>query len=229
MSVVPKKKAEKIAWFRNHVSTWTSVATSIGLTAAEVLDLGNNADAAQDALDAQSTKKAAAESATLDLDQKLLALSTTGSDLLAKIRARGKTDPSVYVLADVPAPATPSPVGPPGKPTDFSAELSEGGALTIKWTCSNPANSSGTVYEVARRIGASGPFTILGSTGLKHMADPTIPAGTAQVTYRVIAIRSTSSGPEALFTVYFGVGGAGEMTASVVEGPGGTGAPKLAA
>ena len=54
---------------------------------------------------------------------------------------------------------------------------------------------------------------------------------TTPVTYQVQALRSTTSGAPAEFTVKFGVGGSGQMTASVM-GAGNAGAavaPKLAA
>jgi hypothetical protein len=66
----------------------------------------------------------------------------------------------------------------------------------------------------------------VGATGTKSFIDATVPAGVAAVTYQVVACRSTSIGVAAQFTVNFGVGGGGEMMASVV---GAGGAPKLAA
>ena len=51
------------------------------------------------------------------------------------------------------------------------------GALIMKWKCANPAGSSGTVYQVFRRIGGTGEFTYLGGCGTKEFIDATIPAG----------------------------------------------------
>jgi hypothetical protein len=70
--------------------------------------------------------------------------------------------------------------------------------------------------RVTRRAGRPG----------KAVHRPDYPAGTASVSYRIQAVRSTLSGAPADFTVNFGVGGGGEMTASVV---GGAAVPKLAA
>jgi hypothetical protein len=66
---------------------------------------------------------------------------------------------------------------------------------------------------------------IIGAAGNKRFADATVPAGTAQVTYCVTALRSTVAGAPGQFTVKFGAApGGGALTASVVPS-----APKLAA
>ncbi|MFA6043768.1 MAG: hypothetical protein WC718_02180 [Phycisphaerales bacterium] len=84
----------------------------------------------------------------------------------------------------------------------------------------------GTVYEVKRRVGATGAFGYVGSTGVKMFADDTVAAGSPSVTYEVTAIRSTQRGNPGQFTVSFGVGGPGLTIASVTEG---TGQMKMAA
>ena len=95
------------------------------------------------------------------------------------------------------------------------------------------AGAGGTMYQVSRRAGGSGPFAQIGGTGVRSFVDDTVPAGTAAVTYQIRAVRSTTAGVAAQFVVNFGVGGGGEMTASVVTSSGGSGgpggAPKLAA
>ena len=111
-------------------------------------------------------------------------------------------------------------------PTDFKVSLSQGGALTLKWKCPNPAGSAGTIYQVARRLGATGSFTFIGGSGTRKFIDQTLPTGSSSITYRIVAVRSTAQGPEALFTVNFGVSaGGGERIASIAE----VSAPKLAA
>jgi hypothetical protein len=80
------------------------------------------------------------------------------------------------------------------------------------------------MYQVSRRTGSTGPFTAVGGSGVKSFEDATVPAGVASVTYQIVAVRSTAVGVAAQFTVNFGVGGGGEMLASVVES-----SPKLAA
>jgi hypothetical protein len=152
-------------------------------------------------------------------------LQNAGSDIIKQIRAKAAVDgDNVYVLAQIPAPALPSPVPPPGTPTDFIVTLNPDGSLKLRWKCANPAGSMGTMYQVSRRIGSGGPLVQIGGSGVKSFLDATVPAGTPAVTYQITAARSTALGVAAQFVVNFGVGGGGEMTASVVQG-----SPKLAA
>ncbi|HEX3355954.1 MAG TPA: hypothetical protein VHS31_03140, partial [Tepidisphaeraceae bacterium] len=119
--------------------------------------------------------------------------------------------------AQIPAPATPSPKPAPGTPSNFKVSLDGNGALNLAWKCNNPAGTSGTIYQVWRRIGGVGDFSYLGGTGDKTFIDDTLPAGSSSVTYQVQAVRSTAVGAWAQFNVNFGVGGSGAMITSVTE------------
>ncbi len=59
-------------------------------------------------------------------------------------------DPEVYSFAQIPPPAVPGAVPPPGTPFDFRTALLQNGAVELKWKCQNPAGASGTIYEVTR-------------------------------------------------------------------------------
>lgn len=59
-----------------------------------------------------------------------------------------------------------------------------------------------------KRAGGSG-------IGVKTFLDETLPTGSAPVTYKITAVRSTARGNPAQFTVNFGVGG---QTVTIVEG-----------
>ncbi|MCC6660920.1 MAG: hypothetical protein IT437_08545 [Phycisphaerales bacterium] len=77
-----------------------------------------------------------------------------------------------------------------------------------------PTGSVGTIYEVQRKIGNAG-FQFIGGIGVKTFLDETLPTGSAPVTYKITAVRSTARGNSAQFTVNFGVGG---QTITLVEG-----------
>ena len=226
MSVVPKETAAKIQFFEDHQPAWSSNAVAIGSSTTEVTALQTKTAAARTAYDEQQAAQLAAKDATLKLRLAVEAMGLAGSAIIKKVRAKAQTDGlGVYALASLPAPATPTPLPAPGTPTDFSAALNPDGSLKLKWKCANPAGSQGTIYQLARRIG-SGAFAPLGATGLRSFVDATVPATAAAaggVTYQVQAVRSTSVGLAAQFTVNFGVGGGGEMMAMVAS------APKLAA
>ena len=59
-------------------------------------------------------------------------MSGSGAALIKKIRAKAEVGGgnAVYALASIPAPAPPSPVRPPGMPTDFAVRCSEDGSLS---------------------------------------------------------------------------------------------------
>src|SRR5690348_1306856 len=48
-NVLPSTKLGKIQWFQNHIATWTTNVTQIGLVLADVTGVDNAAQAAMDA------------------------------------------------------------------------------------------------------------------------------------------------------------------------------------
>jgi hypothetical protein len=224
-TVLPRNPLEKVQFCENHTTPWSANAVAIGTTAAAVTDLQTKTTAARAAFNAQQAARQAAKVATSAYHQAVTAMASAASDIIKQVKAKAATGgDSIYNLAEIPSPATPSPVGPPGTPYEFVAQLDQTGVLRLAWTCDNPAGASGTVYQVSRQIGATGAMQIIGAAGDKKFTDPSVPAGTAQVTYRVQALRSTVAGQPGEFTVKFGAApGSGELTASVVA------APKLAA
>jgi hypothetical protein len=197
---------EKIQFFETHNEPWAENALEIGTSSAAVAELDTLTAAARDAYLAQLMAINAARSATNALQMAVEAMAKAGANIIAQIRAKAATTDGVYTLAMIPAPAQPSPIGEPGKPTQFNIELSSVGSLTLKWKCKNPKGSVGTMYQVWRRIAAptgSGQLTQLGVSGEKKLVDYTLPAGASEVMYQVQAFRSTKAGPWAQFTVNF--------------------------
>ncbi|MEX2218932.1 MAG: fibronectin type III domain-containing protein [Phycisphaerales bacterium] len=110
---------------------------------------------------------------------------------------------------------------PPALPTSFRVEIGQEGNLIIRWKASNPASGGGTAYIVERRLNGAGAFGFLGAAGGdKTFDDTTIPGGTSQVEYRVRGQRSGVSGPAAIWTVRFGVGGGGGGLTIAAQYPG---------
>jgi hypothetical protein len=219
-NILPPTALAKVEFFENHTADWSSNAVAIGTTAGAVTALTTKTTAARAAYNAQQLAQEQAKAATQTFKDAVAAMALAGTDIIKQVKAKAATDGnSIYTLALLPVPAIPAPIPAPGTPTNFVVELSQGGALTIKWKCANPAGSQGTMYQVSRRIGSTGPLIIIGATGNKRFVDDSVPSGSASVTYRIVAIRSTAQGAEALFTVNFGVSGEGEMIASVVSSP----------
>jgi hypothetical protein len=218
MGLIPDTKTGKIAFYQSKIAPWTTNAVAIGTTATAVAELDTKLTTAQDALAAQDAATEAAKTATATANNAISALTAAGADILRQIRAKGAiTGDSVYELAQIPAPATPTPVGPPGTPYKLGVTLRPTGALEFTWKCDNPTGSVGTIYNVYRALEGSDDFKYLGGTGTRNFVDHTLPAGSTNVTYQIQAVRSTAVGVENEFVVKFGTRSSGAMTATIVE------------
>ncbi len=223
MSLYPNTKTGKVAFFNSKVAPWTTNATAIGTTTTAVTDLQTKVTAAQDKLAAQVAAVQAAKTATMAADNAVAAVCVAGGDIIKSIRTKAATaGVGVYELAEIPNPATPTPVGTLGLPTNLKVELGQDGALTLKWKCANP-RATGTIYQIWRRLDSETEFSYVGGAGGKTFVDATVPAGSTSIMYKMQAVRSTAAGPWATFTVLFGTGAGGGMTASLET------TPKLAA
>ena len=224
MSVVPKKQLPKLEWCESHIAPWTTNAVAIGTTAAEVTAFQTKTEAARTAMTAAVAAKEASKNATLALQNAIDALDIAAAGIVKQVRVKAETtnNPNVYVLASIPAPATPAPVGAPGTPTDFVVQLFQDGSLDLAWKCVHPVGCNGVLYQVWRRAGGTGEFAYVGGVGEKKFLDTTIPGGASLLTYKIQAVRSSSIGPWATFNVFFGVESSGAVTASLEQ-------PKIAA
>lgn len=224
MGVVPDNRLGKIEFYESHLPPWTTNAAAIGLTPASVTALGTLTTAARSAYNAHVAALEAARAATANFYDKVRAMHSgpaAGADMIQTIKtyAQTKNDPTVYVLAQIPAPAVPGTTPPPGTPFDFAVGLLQNGALELKWKCNNPSGTQGTIYEVMRRSGGGGggAFTFVGATGVKVFTDETLPSDAAPVTYQITAVRSTSRGNPAQFIVNFGIGGPGLVGVTIAS------------
>lgn len=218
MAVIPDSKVGKIEFCEAHLPPWTTNSVAIGTTAGAVTALGTLTTAARAAFTAQQIAQDAAKNATINLNLAVKAMNTAATDIIKSIKTKAATaGDGVYSLASIPVPAAPSPVGPPGTPSDFAVELNQDGSIVLKWKCVNPSNAYGTIYQVWRRDTAAGQFEYVGGTGEKLFLDNTIPSGSSQVTYQIQAVRSTQSGPWAQFNVNFGVEGGATVTVQAAQ------------
>ena len=229
MSVVPDKRVEKVQFYEAHIAPWNTNSAAIGLVAADLTEITTKTTTARTAFENQQAAQLTSKAATQAFHDAVDAMVITGAALIKKIRVKAEQGGgnNVYNLAEIPVPATPSPVGPPGTPYQLKVELNPNGSLALKWKCDNPAGSSGTLYHVYRKVGtAPGEFTFIGGSGARSFIDATVPSGAATIVYQVQAARTTSVGTAAEFIVNFGTNSAGAMTASVTQAPT---APKMAA
>jgi hypothetical protein len=221
MGVVPKNPLGKIEFYEAHLSPWEGNAVAIGLTVAAVTALETATNNARAAYNAHLAAQQQAKAATQDYYEKVRLMHNSpgkGADMIQTIKTFAQTtnNPNVYTLAEIPPPATPGTTPPPGTPFDFTVGLLQDGALELKWKCNNPSGTVGTIYEVKRKIG-NGAFEFVGASGVKTFTDDSLPANASPCTYQITAVRSTSRGNPAQFTVTFGSGGGG-LTISTLEG-----------
>jgi hypothetical protein len=226
MATVPIKPIERVQFYENHIAPFTTSATAIGLSTLEVTDLQTKTEAARAAYDAMQAARQTSETATGAFHAAVGAMSTAGAAAIKKIRGKAEQvgGNSVYELAEIPAPATPSPIGPPGTPFGLKAVLNPDGSIELKWKCDNPAGCTGVIYHVYRQLEAAGEFTFIGGTGNKTFPDATVPAGTSTVVYKIQGVRSSSIGVAGEYIVRFGTSSSGATTATVTAAT-----PKLAA
>lgn len=214
MSVVPTSRLGKIEFYEAHIAPWSANAANIGLTPGAVTTLTTLTTAARTAYNAAESARNAAKAATQAFYEAVRAMHSNpgaGADMIDTIRnyAESKNQPNVYTLAQIPPPAAPAPVGPPGTPFDFVVTLLQSGALQLRWKCRNPSNSQGTLYEIMRKTPGSDGFVFIGASGAKTFTDDTLLSGDQPAQYMITAVRSTQRGDPAQFIVNFGVGGGG--------------------
>lgn len=222
MGIVPNDRIGKIEFYEAHLPPWTTNAAAIGLTPASVTALTTAVTNARKAYGDHLAAQAAAKAATAAFYDKVRIMHSNpgfGADMIQTIKTFAQTsnNPNVYVLAQIPPPAQGGTTPPPGTPFDFTVNLLQDGSLQLKWKCSNPSGTVGTIYEVKRQVGGAGSFQFVGATGVKTFTDDTLSGG-SPVMYQITAVRSTARGNPAQFVVNFGVGGGG-LTVSSISTP----------
>ena len=221
----PNTKSGKIAFFNSKTAPWTAAPpAAIGTSAGAVSALSTAVTNAIDKLAQQVAAEQAFKTATAAADNAIADMVVKGADIIKSVRAfaASSTNPAaVYELAEIPAPATPTPVTTLGAITQFVATLAGDGSLDLKWKCRSP-RATGVIYQVWRQVDGESDFSFLNGVGEKKYTDGALPAGASMVLYKIQAVRSTATGPIAIYPVLIGTSASGQMTATVQP-------PKLAA
>ena len=215
-----------VAWCEEHKQVFVDNAEDIGLTPSQATLFLNATNVANGDITAQGIARTAAMAATVKANGSVGDLRTIAGDTVRSIKAfaelQAKPD-TVYTLAQIPPPATPTPMPPPGKPTNLTVTLEPGsGQLMLKWKCENPTGSTGTSYLVRRRLPGQTTFTVIGASGIKEFIDATLSAGPDSVTYTIQGLRGALQGLESdWFTINFGSQtGGGGFSVSTMANPG---------
>ena len=219
MGVMPVSTIGKIEFGEQHIAPWNSSAVAMGSSVPTITAWQALVESARDAYEAQKAAQNAAKAATNSLRIAMLALTDATADVIKQIKTQAAiVGDSVYSLGEIPAPATPGPVGAPGKPEAFKVVLQPNGSLKIGWSCANPVGCHGVIYQIWRKVDATEAYQYLGGAGKREFVDTTVPSGVPSVMYQVQGTRTTSIGVANDFMVNFGVGVSGIVTASVTEG-----------
>ncbi len=218
MAVLPRTVQDLLDFADQHGPLWVSVSAQVGLSASQSALFNSAANAARNDFNAEMTAESLRRAATLQTQTSVRELRRVGGDTIRLIKAFAEAQPKpniVYQTAQIPPPAAPSPAPAPVQPTEMRAVLNPEGTITLRWKASNPG-TSGTVYNIRRRVGSTGEFISVGNVGVKQFTDNTLPS-VPSVQYVVTGLRGDRAGePSSPFTVMFGVGGPGAAGVQIV-------------
>ncbi len=208
MPVLPQSDILMIEWFEQRIAAWSGNAAAIGLDLAQTTELLSRAAAARVVYQTAQGARNTSKSATVAFHDGSDNLRGFGADLIKTIKAFAETteDPNVYVLSDVPPPADPIPLGPPGTPYNMTTTLNNAGHLLLTWKADNASASTGAYFMLQRRLDTEQSFTLLGGVGTKSFTDVKVPLGTSQAIYIITPHRADLVGqPSNQVVVQFGV------------------------
>ncbi len=218
MGVVPSSRIAKVEFYETHAPIWGIGPTLIGLTAVQVTNMTALTKAARDAYNAQQTAIDAAKSATTKFYNAVHDMQGLGADLIANIKTFAETtnNPNVYVLANVPAPAAPTPAGPPVAPDMLNAVMNSDGTIHLTW---KGTLAQRQFFSVWRQLPSQSMPVQISAVAAKEYTDVTVPRGLQQVIYNVRAHRDSAvSVPTSNLVVYFGAIPGGGGLAAMVDG-----------
>lgn len=208
---LPDSRLGKIEWFETRAPVWQNDPPGIGLSVEQAADIFGLTTQARQAYTAAVDARAVARTATQAYHDAVDALHAAGSGDIALIKAfaDASDDPGgVYAAAMVSPASPPSQAPPPAQPFDVTTLLRNDGTIEVKWKGTGP---TGTRYFVHRRLATEQAFTVVGDFAGKNFIDGGVPAGTASVSYFVVAKRGeTASSPSEQVTMPLGAGNDGE-------------------
>jgi len=200
---MPSYRGPAINWILARMNLWSTNAAQIGLDESEVTALNTLAGTASSARSAAATARTESKNATRNWHDKADEAMDEARELILKIKAFAATtgDPQVWVLSGLSPKEPPGQTPAPDVPSDINAQLLDQGFIRLSWKGKGPA---GTRYDVTRMLPGEASFTVIGDTNKKRLTDDTIPAGTSQAMYRVIARQTDFAVGSTILTVRFG-------------------------
>ncbi len=188
MATLPRSKNEQIAFFEQRLPLWNANAAALGLSLPHLTELATQTTTARTDYDAAQVARSASLAATETQNFAVAGLTDFGADLIKLIRAKAQADndPGLYALANIPAPAAPTPAGTPPVPTNLQADLQNDGSVKLNW---KGTLSSGAFFTIWRTTDNAPTPTQIDSIAAKAYIDDSIPAATCAISYFIRAHR----------------------------------------
>lgn len=204
---------------QNFSTKISATPTLYGLVAAQAAAYAALNDAYADAYDATVDPDTRTKGKIALRNQTAIPLKLMASDLGKIVEGTPTVNDDQKISLGLNVRATPSPVAPPGTPSNFKATFVGNGDLELTWKCENPRNANGTLYQVWRQVDGEAEEKYIGGAGQRKYTDTTIPPGATVITYQIQAVRTTAVGNWATFVVKLGKTAGGTATAFVTEAP----------
>lgn len=211
MAILPRDRLSMVQFFETHSPVWAANTAAIGLTAGQITSLASLVNAARSDYENQQSAIAAKLAATSSFHDSADVLRSFGADLIKVIKAFAEStdDPSVYNIAQIPAPQPPTPAGPPDQPTELSATFTFPWGIRLTWKGSVAQSA---YFGVFRRLPGESTFTMIKTFKERVFDDTTLPAGVASVDYYVAAFRDNFQVNSTAIGLQFGPNGATTTT-----------------
>ncbi|MEQ9096592.1 MAG: hypothetical protein RIE32_10045 [Phycisphaerales bacterium] len=211
---MPSQRGPALDWLGERIGLWTENAAAIGVDPLDVSAVATATSQAANARAAAGAARAAAKNATQNYYDKADVALDGARDLILQIKAfaASSDDPQVYVLSGLSPKANPSETPPPEAPSDVRYLLLPSGKIELRWKGKGP---QGTFYVITRQLPGESNFTTIATATDKSYTDNSVPYGTDQVLYQIIARQTdkTVEGPITLVRMGVGNGAQGEQVA----------------
>lgn len=194
---IPSDDGNLVNWYSNFAQQCDSYSTILGLTAAEVTAIENNASSFDTAWKTSGAAKQAAKEAVAQKDTVRRNVVSAARALAREFKTNPAVTPAIQAALGITTTTPPIAVTPV---TDVIGVGQSNGVNQLSWN--RNGNRSGTTFVVEYRIGNAGDWNFAGVTTRSKFSHTGQTPG-QEVWYRIISSRagvnSVPSDPEAVY------------------------------
>lgn len=192
--IVPRSNQDMINFFKAHLPAWTANAGAINLSIDNITQINDLIGVAEDEFESAELIRTQSLTQTQTMNLALQNLRSYGSDLVKSIRTYAETqnDPSIYDLAQLPAPATPEELKATPAPTGVISSLNPDGTISLSWKVPSKGAFAGkTFFIIERKLtgsftgAADSDWVSYATSNDRAHTDETVPGGWSTVSYRI--------------------------------------------